>query len=298
MDRDFIGYGQNPPCFNWPNQARLAINFVINVEEGSENSPLYGDPDAESLFCDIPGIITRQGQRHLSSESMFEYGSRVGIWRLLKLFDEYSIPTTLFATGMALQQNPPLADYLRQAAQHEVAGHGLRWIDYADMPPKQELEHIHSTIQIIESEIRRPLLGWYTGRCSNNTRGLLQHTEVIYDSQSYADDLPFWDNRSGLLIILYNLDCNDIRYCTQPGWSSADDCFLYLKHAFDCLYREAQQSPRLMTVGLHPRLAGRPARAEAIRRFIDYSYHKQVWLCRRQDIAKFWGQQFPIPTKR
>lgn len=294
MQRDFIGYGSQKPSFAWPNNARIAVNFVINYEEGSERNILEGDDEAETLFVDIPGIKTIRGKRHFSSESMFEYGSRCGIWRLLSLFDENNIPTTLFAVGQALERNPPLCEYL-QSSKHEVAGHGYRWIDYRTVSVDEEKQHILNTIEIIETKANKKVSGWYTGRCSENTRKIITELGLLYDSQSYADDLPYWVHieKKPLLIIPYTLDNNDIRYCSSPGWGSPDEAFNYLKYAFDCLYREGVHFPKIMTIALHPRISGRPARAEALRSFINYISTKEVWRCTRQDIAEFWRQSFP-----
>ncbi len=295
MNRDFVGHGQDKLFFKWADEARIAISFVINYEEGGERSILDGDEESESLFADLPGIKIITGRRHLSSESIFEYGSRAGIWRLLKIFDEYKILTTIFVVGLALQRNPELCRYLREN-DHELAGHGYRWIDYQSIPYEIEKEHISKTIQLVQQLTGKSVQGWYTGRASEHTRSLLAETSLVYDSQNYADDLPFWDSSQSrpLLIIPYCLDCNDIRYCTSPGWSSAEDEFHYLKQAFDCLYREGEVTPKMMSIGLHPRISGRPARAEALRRFIDYIYTKKVWICRRQDIAAFWINKFPF----
>lgn len=289
MNRDFIGYGKKTPSFQWPTGGRVAVNFVINYEEGGEKNILDGDGEAESLYTDIPSLNVSPKTRHFSSESMFEYGSRAGIWRLFRLFDEYKIATTLFGVGLALERNPSLCDYLRKS-EHEVAGHGYRWIDYRTVSPHVEKEHIDQTIRLIEEKTGKEVYGWYTGRASEMTRQLLAETSVIYDSQNYSDDLPFWitNQEKPLLIIPYTLDCNDIRYCTTPGWSSAEDQFQYLKHTFDCLYREGESHPKMMTIGLHARISGRPARAEALRRFIDYIVSKSIWICRRQEIAHFW----------
>lgn len=294
MKRDFIGYGSEKKAFSWPDNTRIAVNFVINYEEGGERNVLDGDDEAENLFVDIPGIKTIPGKRHFSSESMFEYGSRCGIWRLLDLFDEHNLPTTVFAVGQALERNPPLCEYL-QSSRHEVAGHGYRWIDYRALTYEEEKEHILKTLSIIKAETGKQVSGWYTGRCSENTRKIISELGLIYDSQSYADDLPYWVPvaKRPLLIIPYSLDNNDIRYCSSPGWGSTDEAFNYLKYAFDCLYREGVHYPKIMTIGLHPRISGRPARAEALRSFINYISSKAVWRCTRQDIAAFWSQHFP-----
>lgn len=295
MERDFVGYGSRPPRVRWHADARVAINFVINYEEGAERNILDGDSEAESFLVDIPCIKIIPWSRHLSSESMFEYGSRCGIWRLLNLFDQYQLPVTLFATGLALQRNLALCNYLK-TAPHEVAGHGYRWIDYRAFSRVDEKRHMIQTLDIIQTLTHQSVQGWYTGRSSDYTRELVAETNLLYDSQSYADDLPYWANVNprSLLIIPYSLDTNDIRYCSSPGWSSAEDAFLYLKYAFDCLYREGEQSPKLLTIGLHPRLSGRPARAQALYRFIDYIQNKAVWCCTRREIADIWIQQFPM----
>lgn len=265
--------------------------FCNQLRGGGERSLLDGDAESESLFTDIPAIKVFPGVRHFSSESVFEYGSRVGIWRLLHLFDEYHIEATLFAVGLALERNPPLCQYLK-IMNHEIAGHGYRWIDYRLVAPEVEKEQMDKTIYIIETLTGKTVFGWYTGRVSGMTRKLLAETSIIYDSQSYADDLPYWviNAQKPLLIIPYSIDCNDIRYCLSPGWSSPEDEFQYLKHAFDCLYREGEKYPKMMTIGLHARISGRASRTEALRRFIDYIHQKSVWICRRQDIAHFWMQ--------
>lgn len=290
MDRDFTGYTNQLPKITWPNGSKLAISFVLNYEEGAERNILDGDAQAEDLFVDIPGIKTRPGKRHLSCESMFEYGSRVGVWRLTQLFDHYQIPITFFACGLALERNPPLCEYLK-TAKHEIAGHGYRWIDYFDMPLEQEREHIAKTIKIIKEKTGKEVDGWYTGRISENTRALLTEFNIKYDCQSYADDLPYWFtcNSKPLLIIPYTLDINDIRYCTAPGWGSPAQAFETMKYAFDCLYAESVDTPKILTIGLHARISGRPARAQALKQFIDYTKDKSVYFCRRKDIAEIWS---------
>lgn len=295
MIRNFIGYGSQSPSFKWPYEAKVAISFVINYEEGGERSIQDGDGESESLFVDFPGIKVFPGIRQFISESMFEYGSRVGIWRLLNLFDEYQIPTTLFAVGLALERNPHLCHYLKQS-EHELAGHSYRWIDYCFVSPTIEKEHINKTIDLIHELTGKIVYGWYTGRMSKHTRSLLAETSIIYDSQDYSDDLPYWilNQQKPLLIIPYSLECNDVRYCTSPGWSSPEDEFQHLKYTFDCLYREGKTHPKMMSIGLHARISGRPARTEALRRFIDYIDKKSVWICRRQDIASFWMREFPF----
>lgn len=293
MHRNFVGYGEKPPQFVWPHHARIAVNFVLNYEEGSERCILDGDDGSESYLTDLPDVAKLMGQRHLSVESLFEYGSRAGIWRLLHLFDEYDLPITLFVTGLALERNPELAQKLRKS-HHEVAGHGYRWIDYRLLSEQEEGEHIAKTIHAIQDLTQKKVQGWYTGRRSVNTRNLLIEAGMSYNSDSYSDDLPYWTQESGNrphLIIPYTLDTNDFRYTTSPGWSDGNDFYHYLKATFDCLYREGASHPKMMTIGLHARLSGRPGRCEAVRRFIDYIRpFDNVWVCRREEIADFWRQ--------
>ncbi len=290
MQRDFIGYGAATPKVVWPNHARLALNFVLNYEEGSESNVLDGDEQSEHYLTDLPGALALQGERHLSVESLFEYGSRAGIWRLLRLFDDQHIPLTIFATGLALERNPDLANALAQS-DHEIAGHGYRWINYRTISRSLEREHIHKTIEIIKTLCKKPVSGWYTGRRSIHTRPLIIEAGMKYDSDSYSDDLPYWiqvsDRRH--LIIPYQLDTNDARYAITPGWSSGDDFFQYLKASFNYLYHEGIQFPKMMTVGIHARLSGRPGRCEALFRFINFvKQYENIWICRRKDIANFW----------
>lgn len=290
MERDFVGYGPHTAHVVWPNKARIALNFVINYEEGAESNILDGDEQSESYLTDLPGVIPLKGQRNLSAESLFQYGSRAGIWRLLSLFDKENIPITLFATGLALERNPPLVDRLKQS-QYEIAGHGYRWINYREVTEAIEREHIQKTIEYIRTQCNRPVHGWYTGRRSQNTRRLICEAGLKYDSDSYADDLPYWTNVNERkhLIIPYQLDTNDARYAMYPGWTSGIDFYEYLKASFDNLYREGEQFPKMMSVGLHPRLSGRPGRCEALSRFIHYiKTFDQVWVCRREEIAQHW----------
>lgn len=270
-----------------PNQTRIAINFVLNYEEGAESNILNGDTHSEDYLTDLPGAKALEGARHLGVESMFEYGSRVGVWRLLDLFADYNIPLTIFATGMALERNLELAKYLKQSP-HEIAGHGYRWINYHMISPDIEREHIKKTITIIENLTQKKVSGWYAGRRSENTRALIVKEGLRYDSDSYADDMPYWmkvEDRNHL-IIPYSLDTNDFRYAASPGWNNGEQFFQYLKDTFDCLYREGEKHPKMMTVGLHARLSGRPGRCEALRRFIDYvKLFDKVWICRREEIA-------------
>lgn len=290
MQRDLIGYGNRLPKVVWPQKAQIAVNFVLNHEEGSELNVLDGDDQSESYLTDLPGAVALKEERHLSVESLFEYGSRAGVWRLLRLFEDYHLPITLFATGLALERNLELAEKLKQSP-HEVAGHGYRWINYRTLSEEFERKDIQKTIQSIETLTEKKVTGWYTGRRSINTRKLIVEAGLRYDSDSYADDLPYWEQLSGRkhLIIPYALDTNDARYALSPGWSSGEDFFQYLKAAFDQLYLEGIDHPKMMSIGLHARLSGRPGRCEALRRFIDYiSEREHVWICRRDEIADYW----------
>lgn len=290
MERDFIGYGRSLPNITWPHGARVALNFILNYEEGAESCVLDGDSYSEHYLTDLPGVSPLKNERHLSVESLFEYGSRAGVWRLLSLFSEYAIPLTLFATGLALERNPELAEALKDS-EHEIAGHGYRWIDYRSVPESVEREHIEKTIKGIEILTQKKVVGWYTGRRSAHTRRILIDAGLKYDSDSYADDLPYWDRVDDKmhLVIPYQLDTNDARYAMTPGWSCGSDYFQYLKDSFLCLYREGESAPKMMTIGVHPRLSGRPGRCEVLRRFIDFvRQFDGVWICRREEIANYW----------
>ena len=289
MKRDFVGYGRHYPRPKWPNQARVVINFVINYEEGAERSPFAGDDAAETYGVPFPFLPKPLGVRHLSVESLFEFGARVGIWRMLKLFDDHQIPLTIFATGYALSLNDEVCDYIKSST-HEVAGHGWRWIDYGLMDMEQERQHISQTIETIYQKTGHLIKGWYTGRKSPNTRQLLlEKKHIIYDSDSLADDLPFYENNH--LIIPYNLDCNDINYTTANGFQTPQAFFTYLKNAFDFLYQE--QKGAILTIGLHPRISGHAAKAQAIKMFIEYIKNKpKIWITKRVDIASFWKERY------
>lgn len=297
-ERDFIGYGKSPPHPQWPNKARLAINFVINIEEGAERSPLEGDSTSENYLTELALRQPLQNQRDYFSESIFEYGSRRGIWRLLELFEQRNIKITAWTCGRALERNPPLAAHLAEHG-HELAGHGYRWIDYRQLPVDVEREHIAKTIAIIEHHSGRKPLGWYTGRKSPNTRALLVDAGIRYDSDSYADDLPYWDWVQGRphLIIPYTFDVNDAKYFLTPGWMSGDDFLAYLKNTVRCLYREGKYLPKMMTVALHARISGRPGRAEIVARFLDFlEDFPLLWMTTREHIARHWFQSHPYST--
>ncbi|MDF1654497.1 MAG: polysaccharide deacetylase family protein [Coxiellaceae bacterium] len=288
--RNFIGYGQQGANFKWLHGARLAINFIINYEAGAEQSPAHGDACSESYLTDIPSCVASEGERHLSSESIFEYESRCGIWRLHELFEQYQVPLTIFACGRALECNQPYCDYLRDS-QHEVAGHGYRWINYHNVPLEMEREHIQKTIAIIEKQTAKKVYGYYTGRKSNNTISLYKDFNLLYHSDSYADDLPYRqaDDKQTPLVIPYNLVTNDCRYATTPGFACAEQFYAELKSAFDFQYQQGKTKPQLLTIGLHPRFSGRPSRAQALKKFVDLiSAQPDIWICTRADIARYF----------
>ncbi len=295
--RDLIGYGPNPPQANWPNKARVAVQFVINYEEGGENCILHGDEASEAFLSEIVGAEAWPGQRHLSMESIYEYGSRVGIWRLLKLFEKKQIPLTLFAVAMALERNPAVADAAMKAG-HEICSHGHRWINYRDVPEDVERQHMEQAIEIIKRLTGERPLGWYTGRTGENTRRLVaEEGGFLYDADDYSDDLPFWVTAADKphLVVPYTLDANDMRFATPQGFNSGDQFFAYLRESFDTLYAEGAETPRMMSIGLHCRLVGRPGRIRALERFIDHAQsHEDVWFCRRIDIARHWREHHPF----
>jgi putative urate catabolism protein len=295
--RDMIGYGSAPPHPRWPGGARLALQFVINYEEGGENSILHGDRASEAFLSEIVAAQPLFGVRHMSMESLYEYGSRAGFWRLLRLFTERRLTATIFAVGMALERNPAAAAAIVEA-DFEIASHGWRWIDYQYVDAETEREHIRLAVAAIERVTGSRPLGWYTGRTSPNTRGLVaEFGGFLYDADSYADDLPYWENVAGKpqLIVPYTLDANDMRFATPQGFNSGDQFFAYLKDSFDQLYAEGATAPKMMSVGLHARLAGRPGRAAALARFLDYvGEHRDVWVCRRVDIARHWIEHHPV----
>jgi putative urate catabolism protein len=292
-----IGYGGKPPHPRWPGDARLALQFVINYEEGGENCVLHGDPSSEAFLSEIVGAQALSGVRHMSMESIYEYGSRVGFWRLLRLFRERSVPATIFAVGMALERNPAAAAAMVEAG-FEIASHGWRWIDYQHIPADVEREHIRLAVEAIERASGSRPLGWYTGRVSPNTRALVaEHGGFLYDADSYADELPYWEIVGGRpqLIVPYTLDANDMRFATAQGFNSGEQFFAYLRDTFDLLYAEGKTAPKMMSVGLHARLAGRPGRAAALARFLDcVAGRDDVWICRRIDIARHWIEHHPL----
>lgn len=294
--RDLIGYGAKPPHANWPGSARIAVQFVLNYEEGGENSILHGDPASEAFLSEMVSAQPYPGQRHLSMESLYEYGSRVGVWRILKLFEERQLPLTVFGVGMALLRHPEVAQAFVEAG-HEIASHGWRWIDYRNMPEEVEREHIALAVEAIRNITGKHPAGWYTGRTGENTRRLVaEHGGFLYDSDSYADDLPYWEEVQGKpqLIVPYTLDTNDMRFVQAQGFHNGEQFFTYLKDSFDALYAEGESAPKMMSVGLHCRLIGRPGRIASLARFIDYVQgHEKVWICRREEIARHWIAQHP-----
>ena len=294
--RDLIGYGPTPPQAGWPNGARLAVQFVLNYEEGGESCILHGDQASEMFLSEIVGAAPWKGQRHPSVESIYEYGSRVGVWRLLELFRRKEIPLTLFAVAMAIERNPAVAEAAMKAG-HEICSHGYRWIDYRDVPEDIEREHLATAIQILTRITGTRPLGWYTGRTSTNTRRLVvEEGGFLYDADDYNDDLPYWVAVEGRphLVVPYTLDANDMRFATPQGFNAGDQFFNYLRDSFDTLYAEGEAAPRMMSIGLHCRLAGRPGRIKALERFMDHALsHERVWFCRRIDIARHWRERFP-----
>lgn len=296
--RDLVGYGADPPHARWPGGARIAVSFVLNVEEGGENNVLHGDPASETFLSEIIGAQAFPN-RHLSMESLYEYGSRAGVWRVLRLFAERGLPLTVFAVARALQANPALAEAI-VAAGHEVAGHGLRWISYQDVDVDTERAHLAEAVRILTELTGAPPLGWYTGRDSPDTRRLVvEHGGFLYDSDSYADDLPSWVDVGGRshLVVPYTLDTNDMRFATPQGFHTGEQFFTYCRDAFDVLHAEGATRPKLLSIGLHARIIGRPARFGALVRLLDHlAAHDDVWICRRVDVARHWIDTFPAPS--
>jgi allantoinase len=299
--RDLAGYGRNVPHAQWPGNARVAVQFVLNYEEGGENSVLHGDPGSEQFLSEMfnPPAFA---DRHLSMESIYEYGSRVGVWRILREFEQRGLPLTVFGVGMALQRHPEVASAFKELG-HEIACHGWRWISYQAVDEDTEREHMRLGMQAIEQLTGERPVGWYTGRDSPNTRRLVADDGGFeYDSDYYGDDLPFWmkvKKTDGVvvphLVVPYTLDTNDMRFCLPQGFSQADDFFTYLRDSFDALYAEGDTTPKMMSVGMHCRLLGRPGRIVALQRFLDHvQKHDKVWVCRRVDIARHWKQVHPF----
>lgn len=289
--RDLIGYGRNPPHPRWPNGARLCVQFVINYEEGGENSILHGDRASEAFLSEIVGAQPWPGQRHMSMESIYEYGSRAGFWRLWRLFTERELPVTVYGVATALMRNPDAVAAMKESGW-EIASHGLKWIDYRDFSSDEERAHLREAIRIHTEVTGERPLGWYTGRTSEHTNRLVAEEGCfLYSADSYADELPYWEEHGGRhqLIVPYTLDANDMRFATPQGFNSGDQFYAYLKDTFDTLYAEGEAAPKMMSVGLHCRIVGRPGRAAALARFLDYvASHEGVWVARRIDIARHW----------
>ena len=291
--RDMTGYGRTPPNAKWPGDARIAVQFVINYEEGSENNILHGDAGSEAFLSEIVGAETWPGMRHMNMESIYEYGSRAGFWRLWRLFTERGMPVTVYGVAMALERNPEAVAAMHEA-DWEIASHGLRWIEYRDFSAEDERAHLQEAIRVHTAATGERPLGWYTGRCSAHTRDLvMDEGGFLYDSDSYADDLPYWVQgpNGPHLVVPYTLDANDMRFASPQGFNSGDQFFAYLKDSFDVLYSEGGSAPKMMSVGLHCRLVGRPGRAASLARFLDYvQEHERVWVTRRIDIARHWHE--------
>ncbi len=320
--RNLIGYGANPPHPQWPEKARIAVSFVLNYEEGGERNILHGDPESEAFLSEMPGATPLRGVRNMSMESCYEYGSRAGVWRLLRLFGKHQIPLTIFAVAMAAQRHPDVIRAMAEAG-HEICSHGYRWIDYQYSDEAQEREHLQKAIEILTRITGNRPLGWYTGRNGPNTRKLvMEEGGFMYDSDAYDDDLPYWINKgvenfarseqsqdsdtqsrgrlnNGHLVIPYTLDVNDMRFATAQGFNSGEQFYQYLKDSFDTLYAEGAEAPKMLSVGLHCRLVGRPGRIAALERFIEYvQQHDHVWCCRRIDIARHWHKHHPYSAEQ
>jgi allantoinase len=299
--RDLVGYGRKPPHAQWPGRARVAVQFVLNYEEGGENSVLHGDAGSEQFLSEMFNPIAYPA-RHLSMEGIYEYGSRVGVWRLLDEFEKRKLPLTVFGVSMALERHPELTKAFVELG-HEIACHGWRWIHYQNMDEATEREHLERGMAIISRLTGERPLGWYTGRDSPNTRRLVaDYGGFEYDSDYYGDDLPFWmqvkktdGSLAPHLVVPYTLDVNDMRFALPQGYSQGDDFFTYLRDSFDVLYAEGEDAPKMMSIGMHCRLLGRPGRMRALQKFLDHiEKHDRVWVTRRIDIARHWKQVHPF----
>ena len=299
--RDLTGYGKRPPQAHWPDHARIAVQFVLNYEEGGESSVLHGDRTSERFLSELIGAETYEA-RHMSMESIYEYGSRAGVWRILREFERRDLPLTVFGVSMALERHPELTAALVEAG-HEIACHGWRWIHYQGADEATERAHMKTAVEIIKRMTGSAPAGWYTGRDSPNTRRLVvEHGGFLYDSDYYGDDLPFWTevatsngDRTPHLVVPYALDTNDMRFATTQGFNTGDDFFCYLRDAFDVLYAEGTEAPKMLSIGMHCRLLGRPGRFRALQQFLDHiGSHDRVWICRRVDIARHWISRHPF----
>jgi putative urate catabolism protein len=305
-----VGYGRHPPHARWPGAARIALQFVLNFEEGAENNVLHGDAGSETFLSEIINAASFP-MRHMSMESLYEYGSRAGLWRVLRAFERHGLPLTIFAVADAVRRHAEAAAAFQELG-HEIACHGLRWISYQQVDEATERAHLAEAIATLRDIFGAAPLGWYTGRDSPQTRRLVvEHGGLLYDSDSYADDLPYWTQVSVTggasprvvphLVVPYALDSNDMRFATAQGFNSGTQFFDYLRAAFDTLYAEGDPAgldrPKMLSVGLHCRLAGRPGRIAALERFLDYvQNHEHVWICRRVDIARHWIATHPYAT--
>jgi allantoinase len=298
--RDLKGYGRDLPNVRWPGGARIAVQFVLNFEEGGENNILHGDTHSEQFLSEIVGAPAFAA-RHMSMESIYEYGSRAGVWRILREFEQRRLPLTVFGVAMALERNPEVTAALVELG-HEIACHGLRWIHYQEIDEATEREHMRLAVETMRNLTGHAPLGWYTGRDSPNTRRLVvEHGGFTYDSDNYGDDLPFWTQVTTStgearphLVVPYALDTNDMRFATPQGFNTGDDFFSYLRDAFDVLYAEGEEHPRMLSIGMHCRLLGRPGRLRALQRFLDHiGTHSNVWVCRRIDVANHWIKHHP-----
>ncbi len=295
--RDLIGYGETPPDPAWPNGAKLALSFVINYEEGAEYSLLHGDRQSEAFLSEVTQATNWPNQRHWNMESMYEYGSRAGFWRLHRMFTSRNLPVTVFGVAMALARNPEAVSAMR-AADWEIASHGLRWIEYKDFAREDERAHLHEAIRLHEETTGARPTGWYTGRCSMNTVDLVaEEGGFAWCSDSYADDLPYWQRTTSgpQLVLPYSLDANDARFISSQGWGSPSAFHEYLSNSVELLLDEGRAgAPKMMSVGLHCRLAGRPGRAAALARFLDeVANHPEIWVTTRLGIADHWRARFP-----
>ena len=298
--RDLIGYHGQPPQVEWPNQARVAVQFVLNYEEGGENHIEHGDLGSEQFLSDIIGAASFPA-KHMSMDSMYEYGSRAGFWRIHNEFQRRGLPMTIFGVGMALARNPYIVDAIK-SANYDVVSHGQRWIHYQDMDIETERMYMDQAISVLGALFGETPIGWYTGRDSPNTRQLLaEFPQIKYDCDYYGDDLPFWTTLTNIdgetrphLIIPYTLESNDMKFCSPGGFNSGEQFYQYLKDAFDVLYVEGESAPKMLSIGMHCRLLGRPGRFKALQRFLDYiQSHDKVWICRRNDVAQHWYQHHP-----
>ena len=294
--RDMVGYGAHPPHPQWPGNAPIAVQFVVNYEEGGENNILHGDKASEAFLSEIVGADARKGVRHMNMESIYEYGSRAGFWRLHRMFTDRAMPVTVFGVATALERNPEAVAAMKQAGW-EIASHGLKWIEHQYMSIERERLQMEEAMRLHEAATGERPLGWYTGRTSENSRELTAEIGgFLYNADSYADELPYWETTAHgpQLIVPYTLDANDMRFATNQGFNSGDQFFAYLRDSFDVLYAEGETAPKMMSVGLHCRLVGRPGRAAALARFLDYvQSHDAAWVATRADIAQHWRERFP-----